>query len=1537
MELSSSETASRTASGEQATTSSSLSYRLADAHAVTYAGEQQWILTYFCEARHDVQGEGGAQPVQEQGIVSKWRQKERLKTTAVALVLCLNIGVDPPDVIKISPCARLECWVDPLSMQPPKALETIGKNLQAQYERWQPRAKYKTHLDPTMDDVKKLAISCRRSAKNERVLFHYNGHGVPRPTANGEIWVFNKSYTQYIPMSIYDLQAWVGSPAIYTFDCSAAGLIINSFRAFAEQRSQEADSMGHSYMTTPRESEDLMREVILLAACSAGEVLPQTPDLPADVFTACLTTPIKVALRWFCSRSLLRAEGLTKELIDRIPGKQTDRKTPLGELNWIFTAITDTIAWNMLPRSLFQRLFRQDLLVASLFRNFLLAERIMRAASCTPVSYPRLPPTHQHPMWQAWDMAAEMCLLQLPALLNGDPEAEFRPSPFFAEQLTAFELWLAHGSAMKQPPEQLPIVLQVLLSQVHRLRALVLLGRFLDMGSWAVDLALSVGIFPYVLKLLQTTAADLRTTLVFIWTKILALDKSCQADLVKDGGHQYFIKYLEGVEPGISADSRAQAAFVLAVICDGYPRGRMLCAEQGLLPKLLSLLATMAGVPALASGGQRGAPSPPLLVKWLCLSLGRLVEDQADLIVQVSSDALLLLSKLLLASHPEVRAAAVFALSICIQVGEIDMMWDSDGGNGSSVPEHRSRLEREREIACYLLMAVYDASPLVRAEVAVGLARLAEAHSVLFQDAVQEHQRQTSRMLRDLPSTAPALALAGQSPPVARSAPSESVAGRALERLSSSHGAAVPLCDAANQASATADMLENRRQSGAGLPRPSSDSNFSASPGVCRAPSGDGFEATLRVGPTSPNSPIAASHLAAPSSEAGSPPSGAAGAAGGGGSGTVYASADAARVGGGLYQHLLHAAVTLATDPAPVVAAVGAAVLRVAGVELAEAVRLPASATAPLSAAMLARAATSAAALPASAHAALNAAAAAGSAAGSAGSAGGSGSGKWRSWRGSSSAHGRPLPASASSSPPSPPLPAQLPNPAARRPFILKPLQANGHLTPARAATPPAHSPGGASTSSSQNSHLPPRVPALANGAGSSRKARLPASLVYKSSCEYFSRPLLSQQPPGGYEGKLEFASLPCVGHSTFAAHDPARTASRLKEREEKRQACMAVGRNARLREHVTTVNFECKGVAALLHHPFRPLLVGVDERGTVRVYNHRHSAFVNAFHLAADRPTTVVNCWQLNEAQAGLLMVGGADGSVRVWRDYTFRGTQRLATAWQAVPLAAGGAGLAPEGPAPTAYEWSENLNDGTLLAVGGSTPSTVHLWNLQHELCVEQIPVEDKAAAGRGGTIVQRLGVSRYHPLMLAGTATGTVLLYDLRSPHTAAATLKPHTSPMVGMALEPGGVKDQLVTAAADGEMKMVDFRMLSDTAAAGNGPSGGATVGGSLGVWKTVNASATSRNLSALAAHPNAPLLATGTATQVVKLWSALGEQLGVIRATTSLLDSRRPGPVNTLAFHPYQLALASGGGDSIVNLYNIQAAEVPDRAYSTPVH
>ena len=57
-------------------------------------------------------------------------------------------------------------------MSPQKALEQIGNQLQKQYERWQPRARYKQLLDPTTDDVRKLCVALRKNAK---VIHMYSG------------------------------------------------------------------------------------------------------------------------------------------------------------------------------------------------------------------------------------------------------------------------------------------------------------------------------------------------------------------------------------------------------------------------------------------------------------------------------------------------------------------------------------------------------------------------------------------------------------------------------------------------------------------------------------------------------------------------------------------------------------------------------------------------------------------------------------------------------------------------------------------------------------------------------------------------------------------------------------------------------------------------------------------------------------------------------------------------------------------------------------------------------------------------------------------------------------------------------------------------------------------------------------------------------------------------------------------------------------------------------------------------------------------
>ena len=106
----------------------------------------------FCCPRHMRPGDEKVE-----SIMQTWRMRERMKTVSVALVICLNVGVDPPDVTKTQPCARQECWVDPLSLNTQRALETIGANLQRQYERWQPRARYRQSLDPTVEEVRRLA------------------------------------------------------------------------------------------------------------------------------------------------------------------------------------------------------------------------------------------------------------------------------------------------------------------------------------------------------------------------------------------------------------------------------------------------------------------------------------------------------------------------------------------------------------------------------------------------------------------------------------------------------------------------------------------------------------------------------------------------------------------------------------------------------------------------------------------------------------------------------------------------------------------------------------------------------------------------------------------------------------------------------------------------------------------------------------------------------------------------------------------------------------------------------------------------------------------------------------------------------------------------------------------------------------------------------------------------------------------------------------------------------------------------------------
>lgn len=71
-------------------------------------------------------------------------------------------------------------------------------------------------------------------------------------------------------------------------------------------------------MTSSTGSSDLCRQCILLGACGSAELLPQDPELPADLFTACLTTPIKMALKWYVLQNGGElVKGVTQEHINK--------------------------------------------------------------------------------------------------------------------------------------------------------------------------------------------------------------------------------------------------------------------------------------------------------------------------------------------------------------------------------------------------------------------------------------------------------------------------------------------------------------------------------------------------------------------------------------------------------------------------------------------------------------------------------------------------------------------------------------------------------------------------------------------------------------------------------------------------------------------------------------------------------------------------------------------------------------------------------------------------------------------------------------------------------------------------------------------------------------------------------------------------------------------------------------------------------------------------------------------------------------------
>lgn len=153
-------------------------------------------------------------------------------------------------------------------------------------------------------------------------------------------------------------------------------------------------------------------------------------DFPADVFTACITDPLRIYIKWLLhvgkmqpldlNDNMRNDDTIDEDFAYRLSGsyvssvgmnkRQAERDLPKGKLRMIFECITDCIAWSVCDTETYTMLFKTDEMVASLFHNFLFAQvslegidqlqRVMSFFNCHPVSKPAFPDLSFHHLWK---------------------------------------------------------------------------------------------------------------------------------------------------------------------------------------------------------------------------------------------------------------------------------------------------------------------------------------------------------------------------------------------------------------------------------------------------------------------------------------------------------------------------------------------------------------------------------------------------------------------------------------------------------------------------------------------------------------------------------------------------------------------------------------------------------------------------------------------------------------------------------------------------------------------------------------------------------------------------------------------------------------------------------------------------------------------------------------------------------------------------------------------------------------------------------
>ncbi|KAK4689091.1 regulatory associated protein of mTOR, partial [Tremellales sp. Uapishka_1] len=557
---------------------------------------------------------------------------------------------------------------------------------------------------------------------------------------------------------LFDILTWAGASSCYVWDCQHAGRFIraatseteeidNQLRGAAAQDPSVAEL--HPAVYTQRQ--------IHFAACGPHQVVPRVPGLPDDLFTACLITPLRMALLYHNLQTFPLTTSDSENYAPKSAGYMAmlwDNMSPklIDRLGSELFSIVHTIAWQALDGPEYQKLFGQSGdVVSRLAGGFLLSQRVMATYRTTPESLPAIPSSTSHALWTTWDLILDNLFQQLPESFNPNHvdtswEEDIKLVSFMSDQLesilTSDQNLLQFASSSPGSSAglaRLPIICQAAQTEVFREKACTALDACLkNEDIKGITHAVQGGALDVAAHLLALNDPKISSQMISIWASLIRRE-SCVATLAERGLTAERLTsvpcvrfFLDNLEIHLDQGERGintviQTTAILSTIAN-FVAGRQaprfvagtLEMASGMLKRQENLVQQWGAILAAeVVGSITGSYSEEELLKRV----------EVQLFGQLDSDIV------------ETRATAVYALNRWVSRFQIQ-----------DVLEMRPSLD----LGCKFLEQVrLDASPLVRKEIANLFERILRRGGVWTTLAIWTCFLQDA--LKDVPRAAPEL------------------------------------------------------------------------------------------------------------------------------------------------------------------------------------------------------------------------------------------------------------------------------------------------------------------------------------------------------------------------------------------------------------------------------------------------------------------------------------------------------------------------------------------------------------------------------------------------------------------------------------------------------------------------------------------------------------------------------------------------------------------------------------------------------------